>query len=602
MSSQFSIDENQESTRQQALWPFLRRIFLISFQYKKWFWLVAAGAAGTAIADGIVPLIWLRYIDEVLTPEVIAFRETGTANWSAIYRFAFAFPVVFVFQVCAIGAFILAAGRLKEHVIFDLREQMFRKLQHLSYSFYDKTSIGNLAIRLTSDVNRVAQVISWGFVELLFGLMMITVSLTAMFFYNWRLSLIVMLSIPVLLYLAIKVRKLLLGYSRMARRAYSQMASYLTEHINGLEVNKTTVQETQASENFREVTGELFQAAYKSSVYASLYFPIVVVTGSLSAALVIYLGGHMAIAGATGVTIGVLAAFFSYARMIFEPILDITRFYATAQDSLSAGERIFSLIDQPVEIKDVDESESFGEIAGDIRFEGVNFSYLNDGNMILEDFDLHIPAGQSVAIVGATGSGKTTISSLICRFYEPVSGTIKIDGINYRERKLHSYRSQLGIILQTPHLFSGTFRDNLRYGKLDATDEEIKSALKMIGADEFAERLDEQVGEEGSNLSSGEKQMISFARTLLKNPRILIMDEATSSVDTLAEMRIQRGIDSMIRGRTAIIIAHRLSTIRNCDRILVINKGKIIEDGNHEELISRQGHYYGLYTRQAREN
>lgn len=602
MSTNISQEEKTEFERKQALWPFLRRVFLISFQYKKWFWLVAAGSAATAIADGIVPLIWLRYIDEVITPAVETFRESGTADWTSVYRFALIFPAVFILQAGAIGAFILAAGRLKENVIFDLREQMFHKLQHLSYSFYDKASIGNLSIRLTSDVNRVAQVISWGFVELLFGLMMITVSLTAMFLYNWQLSLIVMLSIPVLLFLSIKVRGLLLGFSRMARKAYSQMAAYLTEHINGLEVNKTTVQEVQATEDFRVVTEELRVAAYKSSFYASLYFPIVVVTGSLSAALVVFLGGHLALASATGVTIGVLAAFFSYARMIFEPIFDITKFYASAQDSLSAGERIFNLIDEPVEIKDREGLEAFGKISGEIQFEGVDFAYVRDGTMILENFDLHIPAGQSVAIVGATGSGKTTISSLICRFYEPLAGRIKIDGADYRERKLHSYRQQLGIILQTPHLFSGTFRDNLRYGKPDATDEEISAALRLIGAEEFAGRLDEQVGEEGGNLSSGEKQLISFARTLLKNPRILIMDEATSSVDTLAEMRIQRGIDSMIRGRTAIIIAHRLSTIRNCDRILVIAKGKIIEDGNHAELISRQGHYYGLFTRQAREN
>ncbi|MEZ4828423.1 MAG: ABC transporter ATP-binding protein [Bacteroidia bacterium] len=602
MSSHIYKDVKEEAERKQALWPFLRRIFQISFQYKKWFWLVTAGAAGTAIADGILPLIWIHYIDEVITPAMETFRETGVADWREMYRQAMVFVVLFVLQAGAIGAFILAAGRLKENVIFDLREQMFSKLQHLSYSFYDKAAIGNLSIRLTSDVNRVAQVISWGFVELLFGLMMITVSLAAMFSYNWKLSLIVMLSVPVLLYLAIKVRGLILQYSRKARKAYSQMAAFLTEHINGLEVNKTTVQEERATGEFQEVTGELQYAAYRSSYYASLYYPIVVVTGSLSAALVVFLGGHMAIAGITGVTIGVLAAFFSYARMIFEPIFDITRFYATAQDSLSAGERIFNLIDEPIEIKDHGELQSFEEVRGEIRFESVDFGYGRGGNLILENFDLTIPAGQSVAIVGPTGSGKTTISSLICRFYEPLEGALKIDGVDYRERKLHSFRSQLGIILQTPHLFSGTFRDNLRYGNPAATDEEIATALRMIGAGEFATRLDEQVGEEGGNLSSGEKQLISFARTLIKNPRILIMDEATSSVDTLAEMRIQRGIDSMIKGRTAIIIAHRLSTIRNCDRILVIEKGKIVEDGSHEELLSGKGHYFHLYNRQVREN
>ena len=273
---------------------------------------------------------------------------------------------------------------------------------------------------------------------------------------------------------------------------------------------------------------------------------------------------------------------------------DLTRFYASAQDSLSAGERIFSLIDEPITIFDRTGISKFSEIKGEIEFENVDFAY-TEGEYILNGFNLQIPAGQSLALVGATGSGKTTLSSLISRFYEPTSGKLKIDGVDYRKRTLESFRKQLGIIQQTPHLFSGTFRENLQYGKLNATDKEIKAALNSIGAGEFGERLDEAVGEEGSNLSLGEKQVISFARALLKNPKILIMDEATSSIDTIAEMQIQKGIDQMISGRTSIIIAHRLSTIKNCDRILVMEKGKIIEDGSHQELIELKGHYFGLF-------
>jgi len=305
------------------------------------------------------------------------------------------------------------------------------------------------------------------------------------------------------------------------------------------------------------------------------------------------------LAQASGITVGVLAAFFGYARNIFEPIYRITSYVTSAQDSLSAGERIFSLIDEPVRITDrTGVDQPFGEIEGEIRFQDVDFHYVPD-KPILRDFDLHIPAGQSVALVGATGSGKTTLSNLVARFYEPQQGEVQIDGVDYRERTLASYRRQLGVILQTPHLFSGTLRENLAYGKLDASDGEIRASLQLIGATQFLDRLDDPVGEEGSKLSTGEKQLISFARALLKNPRILIMDEATSSIDTLAEQQLQRGINQMIQGRTALVIAHRLSTIRHCDRILVIEQGRVIEDGSHDELLAQKGHYYLLYQRQG---
>ena len=589
----------REFNRKRALWPFLKRIFTISFRYKKWMWFLGASTAIVALADGLFPLFWLKYIDQWITPSVEAFQQNQTVSSDGFLTYGLLFIGLFLCQALGIGGFIFASGRLKEHVIFDLRNQMFDRLQYLSHSFYDHASIGHLAIRLTSDAKKVSQVISWGLVELVFGVMMITVSLTAMFIFNWQLSLIVMLSIPILLVLAIKVRTSLIRYARKARFAYSQMAAYLTEHINGLEVNKTTVQEERVSETFQEVSSRLRHASYRSSVYASLYYPIVVVSGSIAAALVVYLGGNMVIEGYTGVTIGVLAAFFGYARLIFEPIFDITRFYASAQDSLSAGERIFSLIDEPISVFDRVGVTDFLAIRGEIECKDLDFAY-TEGEYIFRNFNLKIPSGQSVALVGATGSGKTTLSSLVARFYEPTAGELRIDGVDYRKRTLESFRKQLGIIQQTPHLFSGTFRENLKYGQLEATDEEIKRALASIGAGEFGERLDEEVGEEGNNLSLGEKQVISFARALLKNPKILIMDEATSSVDTIAEMQIQQGIDQMISGRTSIIIAHRLSTIRNCDRILVMEKGKIIEDGSHEELIAFRGHYYGLFTHQAR--
>lgn len=595
---EFHYLTDEEFKKKRALWPFLKRIFVCSYQYKQWFWLVILSSGLVAAVDAIFPLLWLNYIDHWITPAIEQYAQGNEAEISGFLRYGGLFIGLFIIQALAVAGFIRYAGLMKEYVIADLREEMFKKLQYLTYGFYDKAAIGHLSIRLTSDVHKVAHVISFGFVDLLFGIIMIIISLSIMFSQNWLLSLIVLLAIPILLFMAVKVRVLLLKYSRKARRTYSQMAANLTENINGLVVNKTTVQEQAASGRFDELTDRLRNASYRSAVYSSLYNPIVVVTGSLAAALVIYLGGHLVLAE-MGITIGLLAAFFAYARLIFEPIFDITRYYARAQDSLSAGERIFSLIDEPIGITDKLSEGEFEELKGEINFKGIDFSYIPD-KPILEGFNLHIPAGQSVAIIGETGSGKTTISNLIARFYEAQEGEIQIDGISYQKRSLNSYRKQLGIILQTPHLFSGTLRDNVLYGKLDATDDEIKAALELIGADEFSSRLDEEVGEEGSNFSLGERQLISFARCMLKDPRILIMDEATSSVDAIAEAKIQSGIDKLIKGRTAIIIAHRLSTIRNCGRILVIEKGKIIEDGSHEELLAQKGKYHSLYVQQAR--
>lgn len=595
-----SFEEEDFTYKKRALWPFMKRLFSYSLKYPKLYWQMVISVFITAFADAAAPLIWLNYIDYWITPSLTSIQSGAEADWQTFMLYGALFIGLFFIQVIAIGIFVKSAGTLGEYVIHDLRNVMFERLQYLSYSFYDRSPIGHLAIRLTSDADKVSDVISWSLIDLMLGVFMIMVSLGMMFFYNWQLTLIVMFSIPILLFLAIRVRVMLIAYARRARKTYSQMASYLTEHINGLEVNKTTVQEEESTRNFQTVTEKLRYASYKSSYYSSMYNPIVVVTGSISAGLVIYFGGHLSLLETGGITVGVLAAFFGYARLIFEPIFDITRYYATAQDSLSAGERIFSLIDAPLDIYDRPGVTDMPEIQGNITFDQVDFKYPT-GPYVLKDFHLDIPSGQSLAIVGATGSGKTTISNLICRFYEPTAGRILIDGHHYMEKNLHSFRKQLGIILQTPHLFSGSLRDNLKYGKLDATDEEIIHSLKVIGANDFVDKLDEPVGEEGRQLSAGEKQLISFARAMLKDPRILIMDEATSSIDTLAELKIQAGIPKLIRGRTSIIIAHRLSTIRNCDRILVLSRGKIMEDGTHDELIALRGHYYTLYTKQARE-
>jgi len=483
--------------------------------------------------------------------------------------------------------------------LYDLRDEMFKKLQKLSYSFYDKSAMGWLLSRLTSDADRVAELISWGFLDCVWGITMIIITTIIMFFYSWKLALIVFLSLPILFLLSIKIRALILKYSRASRKINSEITASFSEHINGVEVNKITAQEERVSNDFKVLSNNMRSKTFKSTFYTAMYLPIVIFVGAITAIFVINTGGRMALTLPPGITVGVLAAFFGFATRIFEPIMDITRFYASAQNSISAGERIFGLIDEKIEIADSDEAKNIAEIKGDIEFKAVDFEYV-EGKPILQNFNLKIEAGQSVALVGATGDGKTTISNLVGRFYEPVKGQVLIDGIDYKNIKLNSLRSKMGVVLQTPHLFKGTVKENIKYGNQTATDEAIIHALKTVGADQFVKRLEEEVGESGNNLSLGEKQLISFARAVLADPSILIMDEATSSVDTFTEMKIQEGIEQLISGRTSIIIAHRLSTIKNCDRILVIQKGNIIEDGNHKQLMQMEGHYFNLYTKQIR--
>ncbi|GAB3221082.1 ABC transporter ATP-binding protein [Spirosoma arcticum] len=598
----------KEFTRKRALLPFLKRLFGYSLRYRRWVvGLVTAGAV-EAIIDAIFPLIWLRFIDQFIVPEVARLAQPGNQPiftdhvWQQFGLFAVIYGVAISIQAVSVGFVNHFSGRISEYVIFDLRTDMFTKLQQLPYAFYDRSAIGWLLVRLTADVDKVANVISEGFVTLIVGMILILASLVAMFSYSWQLTLIVLFIMPLLVVSSTRIRLLMLGFTRQAKRFYSVMAAFLTEHINGIEVNKATVQEGQASADFRDRTDQLRQSAYKAALYASLYNPVIIVIGSVAAASVLYRGGLMLFGSM--LSIGMLAAFFAYARSILEPILDLTRYYAATQDSLSAGERIFSLIDEPVTIADQPGAVELPKLHGDIRFENVSFHYKASvgptDKPVINDLNLTIRAGESIALVGPTGEGKTTLMSLICRFYEPTAGQLLVDGQDYRHYTLRSYRQRLGIILQTTYLFSGTVRDNVRYGRQDATDDQIQAALQSIGADEFVDRLDEEVGEEGSRLSAGEKQLLSFARTILKDPDVLLMDEATSSLDTLAEQKIQRGIQQLTSGRTSIIIAHRLSTVRHCDRILMVNRGSILEDGSHEQLMKKHGFYHDLYTRQLR--
>lgn len=586
--------------KKESIFPFLFRMLKYSMRYRKNLYLFIFFVMLVAGIEALFPIVWMKFLDQVIIPGVESNSGGNPFDNSGLVKF---FGIYMLLALCLstfVHLFIKNCGRIQENVMFDIRQDIFRKFQELSFSYYDKSAVGWLMTRITSDTIKVTELISWNFIEVVWGIFMILFCLTAMFIYNWKLALIVAVTIPVLVLVSTKIRELILKYSRESRMYNSIITAAYNEHINGVEVNKSLVQEERASREFEKISEKMKVASYKSAYYNAMFLPLVIFIGSIAAALIIYYGGFMVLTPESGVTVGILAAFFGYATLIYEPITDLSRFYSQAQACMSAGERIFTLLDTKPEILDRKDSKEFERINGGIEFENVTFYYEKD-KPVLEGIDLKIKAGQSVALVGETGGGKSTFINLICRFYEPKGGTIKIDGTDYLDMTVESLRSQLGVVLQTPHLFSGTIRENIQYGRELASEAEIIEALRLAGGEEFADKLDEDVGEAGENLSLGEKQLISFARAILANPRIFIMDEATSSVDTLTEAKIQNGIHGIMEGRTSLIIAHRLSTIKNCDRILVVKKGKIVEDGTHKELMRKKGYYYQLYTKQLRD-
>ncbi len=506
-----------------------------------------------------------------------------------------------VFALLVFG-FIFCAGWLGHRVQYDLRQTMFNHLQELSLSYYDKTPTGWLMSRVTSDVTRVGDLVSWGFLDITWTITSVTTSLIFMFIINWQMTLIVIALIPALYKVAIEFKKRILSEYRIVRKVNSKITGAFSENINGVRVVKSLRREEKNLSQFQELTDEMYNSGYRAAWLSALFLPAVQIVSAVGVALVVWYSGSQFSVG--GMTAGSIHAFVAYITFMLWPIQQLAAVYASMQQAVASGERIFSLVDTKPEIVDAADAVDPGTIRGDITFDQVDFQY-EEGKPVLTNFNLTIPQGETVALVGPTGAGKSTIVNLICRFYEPTGGTIRFNGRDYRTMSQHAIQSRIGMVLQTPHLFSGTVLENLRYGRLQASDDEVVEAARMAGAHEFIIDLDEgyetQVGEGGVLLSTGQKQLISLARAILADPDVFIMDEATSSVDTLTEELIQRGMEQLMDGRTSFVIAHRLSTIKNADRIMVIENGGVSEMGSHAELIRQQGHYYQLYTKQFRE-
>ncbi|MEL0064335.1 MAG: ABC transporter ATP-binding protein [Gammaproteobacteria bacterium] len=594
-------DDSYHEGMNLDLW---RKLLSYALNYRFEVTILAVCAFFTAIAEIAFPLVTRSVIDTIAADGA----DADLAWFGMLYAF---FTVMLG---CSVAGFIWFGGKLRTHIAHDIRMDGFCNLQRLSFSYYDYRPVGWLMARMTSDCERLSNILAWGMLDLVWGLTMMIGIAIAMVVMDLSLALIVLSVLPVLAWISMHFQHRILKSARQVRKTNSRITGSYNESIMGVQTSKAFVREAENLQKFGGLTDQMHSASVTNLVQAALYLPIVLTLGSVAIGLALVFGGLEVIWGA--ITAGTLVAFLTYARHFFEPIEQLAHWFAEMQMAQASAERVMSLVIAEPEIRDKDhviaaiqESkqadvaiDGHADAINEIRFEDVSFRYAV-GDPVLQNIDLTIHAGETLAIVGSTGGGKSTLVSLLCRFYEPTSGSIRIDGVDYRERSLHWLQSNLGIVLQSSHIFGGSIMDNIRYGKLDASTDEIVAAARRAGAHDFIAALEQgyetPVGEGGSKLSAGQKQLISFARAILANPKILIMDEATSSVDTVTEHQIQQGLDELLADRIALVIAHRLSTIRNADRILVIERGSIAEQGSHAELMALQGRYFRLYTQQS---
>ncbi len=568
------------------------RILQLVIPHKKWvigFMITIAVVAGLDAVS--------TYLSKLIIDDGIM-----AGNRQALVGILIMYGVLILVQSGSVFLFIYLAGILGERIRYDLRKKMFNHLQALSLNYYSKTPVGWIMARVTSDSEKVADLLTWGFVDSTWGIMSIVTSMLFMVFINWKLTLIVLALIPVLLIVAVQFQRRILVSYRNVRKTNSKIVGAYNENITGVRVIKALGRERENLAEFSTLTDKMYHSSYRAAWLSALFLPSVQLISALAVAAVVWFGGRQVQLG--GLTIGGIQAFVSYITFMMWPVQDIARVFAEMQQAIASAERMFSLIDSQPQIQDRPKAIDPGTIKGDIIFDHVTFRYEEDDKPVLNDFSLHVKRGETIALVGPTGGGKSTIVNLLCRFYEPQSGRIFIGGRDYTSLSLQAIQSRIGVVLQTPHLFSGTITENLRYGRLDATDEEIVQATKIIGAYDFIMHFEKgfktEVGEGGNLLSVGQKQLLSLARAVLANPEIFVMDEATSSVDTITEALIQKGMQTLLDTTTSFVIAHRLSTIKKADRILVIEDGKIAEMGTHSELLRIRGKYHQLYTKQFR--
>lgn len=598
---------SEEKSRYDVKLPLfgIPRVLPYLKEHKKIFvWMIITTALASVI-DSVYPLF-----NQYALNHFIARHTLDT-----IVIFTLGYIVMIIAQCLLNFVSCFFCGKIEMNINKDLRNASFNHLQELSFAYFNQNNVGYIHARVMSDTGRIGEMVSWILMDTLYQVTYLIFVFVNMFLIEPRLAFLLALVVPAGVLISMFFQKHLVVLNRKVREMNSTITGDFNEGITGAKSIKTMVIEDRINEDFDEDTSKMEEISITTRRYRALFISLVSLMSSVALALVLWKGGSLTLQKV--ILIGTLSVFMSYAINMLEPVQNIIGNISVLISTQVNIERLTNLLNEKSDVADSEEviekygdtfhpkKENWESLHGDVEFKDVSFRYPDGEEMVLENFNLVVPQGTNVAIVGETGAGKSTLVNLVCRFFEPTKGQVLIDGRDARERSQLWLHSNIGYVLQTPHLFSGTVRDNLRYGNPDADDETIWNALKLVNAEgviaKMDKGLDSEVGEGGDLLSTGEKQLLSFARAILADPRILVLDEATASIDTLTEKAIQDAIFTVIKGRTSFVIAHRLSTIVDSDVILVVKDGKIIERGRHTELMAARGYYYQLYTRQYEE-
>ncbi|HXG86294.1 MAG TPA: ABC transporter ATP-binding protein [Pyrinomonadaceae bacterium] len=568
-------------------------------RYLKPYWRLAAVALVLTFVTNILislqPFFTKMAVDDFITPKKV----------EGIWLFAFAFFCLFLFRFIFSYIQEILLNVVGQRVMFDIRTQIYTKLQNQEVAYYDKNPVGRVITRITSDVDALNELFTSGVIDVLGDLVVIFAIIGMMFWLDWKLALVSLITVPLLFAATNWFRKRArVGFDKVRTRM-ATLNAFLQEHISGAQTVQLFNAERKTENRFHDINDDYRDANIETIYYYAIFYPLVDFIGAIGIALLIWFGGYQLLTGASAsgnaLTIGILIAFIQYSQQLFQPIRDLSDKFNVLQAAIVASHRIFLLLDLPVQILTPEKPRKTGKAVGRIEFQNVWFAYKNE-DWVLKDVSFTVEAGESVALVGHTGSGKTTVTNLLMRFYDVQRGKILLDGVDVRDWDLNDLRENFAVVLQDVFLFSGSISDNVRLGNKEITDAQILWAAREVHADEFIQKLPEnyaaEVRERGAGLSVGQKQLISFARALAFEPTILILDEATSSIDTETEQLIQQAVERVMQNRTSMVVAHRLSTIQKCDRILVFHHGDLREAGTHNELLSKRGLYWRLYQLQ----